>query len=146
MASAAAASATGTARGTMQGSWRPWTESSAFSIASMSTVCCSRPMEGVGFTAMRHMTGAPVEMPPRMPPALLDSTSIWPVSASTFQLSQQKKDSEQRYQQQRRQCAHVEEQPPSHGGLGFFQFGKRKPGHGPSPSFSMTVFSMASLP
>ena len=39
MARAAAASATGTARGTMQGSWRPWTESSAFSIASMSTVC-----------------------------------------------------------------------------------------------------------
>ena len=45
MARAAAASATGTARGTMQGSWRPWTESSAFSMASMSTVCCSRPME-----------------------------------------------------------------------------------------------------
>lgn len=64
MARAAAASATGTARGTMQGSWRPWTESSAFSIASMSTVCCSRPMEGVGFTAIRHMTGAPVEIPP----------------------------------------------------------------------------------
>ena len=62
----------------------------------------------------------------------------------TFQLSQQKKDGEQRYQQQRRQCAHVEEQPPSHGGLGLFQFGKRKPGHGPSPSFSMTVFSMDS--
>ena len=40
-------------------------------------------MEGVGFTAMRHMTGTPVEMPPRMPPALLDSTSISPVSAST---------------------------------------------------------------
>ena len=39
-------------------------------------------MEGVGFTAIRHMTGAPVEMPPRMPPALLDSTSILPVSAS----------------------------------------------------------------
>lgn len=49
-----------------------------------------------------------------------------------------------RYQQQRRQCAYIEKQPPSHGGLGLFQFGKRKPGHGPSPSFSMTVFSMDS--
>ncbi len=46
MARAAVASATGTARGTMQGSWRPWTESSAFSMASMSTVCCSRPIGG----------------------------------------------------------------------------------------------------
>ena len=62
----------------------------------------------------------------------------------TFQLSQQKKDGEQRYQQQRRQCAHIEKQPPAHGGLGLFQFGKRKPGHGPSTSFSMTVFSMDS--
>jgi len=28
------------------------------------------------------MTGAPVEMPPKIPPALLDSTSILPFSAS----------------------------------------------------------------
>ena len=88
-ARAQAASATGTARGTMQGSWRPRTTRSAFSIRSRSTLGWCRPMDGVGLRAMRHTTGRPVVMPPRMPPALLDCGQTRPSStryASLFSL------------------------------------------------------------
>ena len=59
----------GTARGTMQGSWRPRTASFASSIRESDTLSCSRAMEGVGLTAVRKISGMPLVMPPRMPPA-----------------------------------------------------------------------------
>jgi len=70
MVIAATASTTGTARGTMQGSWRPSTVKVLSSIEEMLMVCCSLAMDGVGFMPTRKTMGIPVEMPPKIPPAL----------------------------------------------------------------------------
>src|SRR4030095_10872780 len=68
---ASIASPIGTARMPTHGSWRPLTETSVF-VPFLSTVSRGVRIEEVGFTAKRATTGCPVEMPPRMPPALLD--------------------------------------------------------------------------
>src|SRR5436190_9321055 len=65
------ASPTGTARMPTQGSWRPLVEISA-SCPNRSTVRRGVRIDEVGFTAKRATIGWPVEMPPRIPPALLD--------------------------------------------------------------------------
>ena len=73
-ARAATASYTGTALGTIHGSWRPPTVIVVFSFVSKSTVACSLEIVGVGFTATSKTIGAtvpPTEMPPRMPPQRL---------------------------------------------------------------------------
>ena len=71
MAHAATASTTGTARVRAVASWRPWTVSLAGAMRSRSTESCSMPMLLMGFSAQRKCRGAPVLIPPRMPPALL---------------------------------------------------------------------------
>ena len=63
-----AASTTGTARGTIQGSWRPWISRGASRCSESDTLSCRRAMEAVGFTAARNTTGMPVVMPPKIPP------------------------------------------------------------------------------
>ena len=50
---AAAASITGTARGTMHGSWRPWTSSGASAFCERDTLSWRWAMEAVGFTDIR---------------------------------------------------------------------------------------------
>src|SRR5581483_8028795 len=62
---------TGTARGTMHGSWRPFTRSSAGSPVRRSTVCCVRGMLLVGLNAARKRSGMPVVSPPSAPPLWL---------------------------------------------------------------------------
>src|SRR5918995_687208 len=67
---ASIASATGTARGTTEGSWRPSTRIVRGSML-ISIVSCSRATEEVGLIANRTTISSPDEMPPRVPPALL---------------------------------------------------------------------------
>ena len=50
--------------------------------------------------------------------------------AGAFQLTQQEQTRQQCRQEQRSQRAHVAKQPVTHGGVGAFQFGKQKFGHG----------------
>src|SRR5882724_2317050 len=74
---ASIASPTGTARIPTQGSCRPLVTTSMFSP------CLVTPLRGVGielvgFTANRTTMSWPVEMPPRMPPALLERNVTWP--------------------------------------------------------------------
>ena len=78
---AAAASKQGTARGTMQGSWRPWITKVVFSPRDRDTLSWGWPMEGVGFTAAWKTRGMPLVMPPRIPPAWLVRVRTWPVSS-----------------------------------------------------------------
>src|SRR3989442_6426898 len=59
---AATFSTTGTARGTMQGSWRPVTMISVGVIVSRSTDCCGGAIDAVGLTATRKVTGIPFEI------------------------------------------------------------------------------------
>ena len=70
-ARAAAASITGTARGRMQGSWRPVTERTASSPVDRSTVSWGLEMEGVGRMVTWNSTGMPLVMPPLTPPERL---------------------------------------------------------------------------
>ena len=70
------ASATGTMRGTMQGSWRPPMEITV-GVPAVSTVCWGFCTLGVGLTASRTTTSSPLEMPPRMPPAWLEAKPSW---------------------------------------------------------------------
>src|SRR5699024_4607406 len=69
--SAVTASTTGTARGTIQGSWRPWMVRRVFSMVFRSTVSCSRGMEAVGLKPTFTTRCIPVVMPPSTPPAWL---------------------------------------------------------------------------
>src|SRR5437879_12376517 len=57
---AATFSTTGTARGTMQGSWRPVTMISVGVMVSRSTDCCGVAIDAVGLTATRQATGTPI--------------------------------------------------------------------------------------
>jgi len=66
---AAAASITGTALGTIQGSWRPFTRIVVISLVLRENVCWGREIDGVGLIAARKIRGIPVVMPPRIPPA-----------------------------------------------------------------------------
>ena len=50
--------------------------------------------------------------------------------AGAFQLTQQEQTRQQCRQEQRGQRTHVAQQPVTHGGVGTFQFGKQKFGHG----------------
>src|SRR5665811_2071962 len=68
------ASPMGTARMPTHGSWRPFVDTSV-SLPVVSMVSRVLRIEEVGFTAKRATTGCPVEMPPRIPPALLDMNS-----------------------------------------------------------------------
>lgn len=68
MAMAAAASITGTARGTIQGSCRPWICKVVSSMVSKFTLRCGWKMDGVGFTAARNRSGIPFVIPPKIPP------------------------------------------------------------------------------
>ena len=68
---ASIASPIGTARMPTQGSWRPLVETSTSSPARL-IVRRGVRIDEVGLTAKRATTGWPVEMPPRMPPALLE--------------------------------------------------------------------------
>ncbi len=65
------ASPTGTARMPTQGSWRPLVEISV-SLPKRSMVRRGVRIDEVGLTAKRTTMGWPDEMPPRMPPALLE--------------------------------------------------------------------------
>ena len=80
-ATAAADSMTGTALGTMHGSWRPFIESVVSQPFCRSTVFCSIEIEGVGFTAARKTIGIPLVMPPRAPPWLLVRVRTAPFSS-----------------------------------------------------------------
>src|SRR5437667_2637589 len=62
---AATFSTTGTARGTMQGSWRPVTAMSGGVIFSRSTDRCGGAMDAVGLTATRKVLGVPFVIAPR---------------------------------------------------------------------------------
>ena len=66
------ASPTGTARMPTQGSWRPLVEISVSSPAVL-TVWRGVRIELVGLTAKRTTMSWPEEMPPKMPPALLEA-------------------------------------------------------------------------
>src|SRR2546426_1734511 len=77
---AATFSTTGTARGTMQGSWRPVTTMSAGVIVSRSTDRCGVAIDAVGLTATRKVTGIPFVIPPRIPPAWFVSVTTRPAS------------------------------------------------------------------
>src|SRR5659263_57730 len=68
--SATIASATGTMRGGIDGSWRPVIFIRVSFIALRSTVRCSLEIDGVGFTAILQTIGSPLLIPPRIPPAL----------------------------------------------------------------------------
>lgn len=70
MVSRAMAFNTGTMRGMALMSCRPPMVNGA-SVFSAVATSCSWAMEGMGLTAARSTIGAPLEMPPRMPPALL---------------------------------------------------------------------------
>ena len=72
------ASITGTARTATHGSWRPLSARRASLISFKSTLSCSMKIEDVGLNAARTTTGSPVEMPPRMPPALFDAKTTRP--------------------------------------------------------------------
>ncbi len=65
--SAAIASTTTTALGTMTGSWRPVMEMLVFSPSAV-TVSCSLAIDGVGFTAARTRMACPSLIPPSIPP------------------------------------------------------------------------------
>lgn len=77
---AAAASTQGTARGTMQGSCRPAISIVVSRMAARSTVRCRRAMDGVGLNAARNTSGAPVVMPPRIPPQRFVSVIALPAA------------------------------------------------------------------
>src|SRR5438876_8833362 len=77
---AATFSTTGTARGTMQGSWRPVTTMSAGVIVSRSTDRCGVAIDAVGLTATRKVTGIPFVIPPRIPPAWFVAVTTRPPS------------------------------------------------------------------
>ena len=77
MTHATMASPTGTARMPTQGSWRPLVEISV-SRPCRSTVLRGVRIDEVGLTAKRATTGWPVEIPPRMPPALFERNSGLP--------------------------------------------------------------------
>lgn len=64
---AAMDSTTTTARGTMTGSWRPFTEICLLP-PSFVMVDCSLEIEGVGLTDTRKKMSLPSLMPPRIPP------------------------------------------------------------------------------
>ena len=72
---------TGTARWTTQGSWRPWSSSTAFSPFTMSTVNWVRAMEGVGRMVTSNTRGMPLVMPPLIPPAQFCSALTAPSSS-----------------------------------------------------------------
>jgi hypothetical protein len=59
--------ATGTTRGQMHGSWRPWISTVVVPPPSRAAVC-GLPIEVAGRTATRTTTSAPFEMPPAIPP------------------------------------------------------------------------------
>jgi len=67
---ASIASAIGVARMPTHGSWRPWVTISA-GRPLMSIVRPGRRMLDVGFSAIRATMSCPLEIPPRIPPALL---------------------------------------------------------------------------
>src|SRR3972149_2040635 len=79
---AATFSMTGTARGTMQGSWRPVTTTSVADIVPRSTDRWGFAMDAVGFTTTRKVTGMPVEIPPRIPPARFVAVATRPPSTT----------------------------------------------------------------
>jgi hypothetical protein len=54
---------------------------------SVVTVRCSLLIEGMGLTAARTTRGCPLEMPPRMPPALFERNP-WEVMGSLFRAAQ----------------------------------------------------------
>ena len=73
---------TGTARWTTQGSWRPWSSSTAFSFLAISTVNWGRAMDGVGRMVTSKTTGIPLVMPPLIPPAQFCSAFTEPSSST----------------------------------------------------------------
>ena len=75
---AAAASITGTARGTMHGSCLPLISSSAFSPFCKSTVFCFCAMDGVGLIAALEIIGIPSVIPPKIQPQLFVSVTTSP--------------------------------------------------------------------
>src|SRR6266571_4425108 len=77
---AAAFSTTGTARGTMQGSWRPVTTTFVGCIVSRSTDRCGLAIDAVGLTTTRNVTGMPSVIPPRIPPAWFVAVTTRPAS------------------------------------------------------------------
>ena len=78
MAMAAAASTTGTALSTTQGSCLPLTSMMTGVWVLRSTVFCFMATEGVGLKAVLNTMGIPEAMPPRMPPWLLDVVTTFP--------------------------------------------------------------------
>src|SRR6185437_1731198 len=71
------ASPTGTPRMPTQGSWRPLVATST-SLPWRSTLFFGMRIELEGLTAKRSTMSWPVEMPPKMPPALFDRNSTLP--------------------------------------------------------------------
>ena len=71
---------TGTARCTMQGSWRPLISISTSSPVRRSTLSWGRAMEGVGRRVTSKTTGMPLVMPPLTPPERLVLVRICPFS------------------------------------------------------------------
>ena len=60
--------AIGAARMPTHGSWRPWVLT-IVGIPCLSTVCRSRRIDDVGFSAIETRIAWPLEIPPRIPPA-----------------------------------------------------------------------------
>src|SRR6266581_2310155 len=83
---AAAFSTTGTARGTMQGSWRPVTTTFVGCIVSRSTDRCGLAIDAVGLTTTRNVTGMPSVIPPRIPPAWFVAVTTRPASTTNGSL------------------------------------------------------------
>lgn len=80
---AAMDSTTTTARGTMTGSWRPFTEICLLP-PSFVMVDCSLEIEGVGLTDTRKKMSLPSLMPPRIPPEWLVSLMIFPSGSLVY--------------------------------------------------------------
>ena len=72
-------STTTTALGTIIGSCLPFIVISSFSLF-LFTVSCFNDMDGVGLNAARITISLPSEIPPSIPPALLDSLTIFQFS------------------------------------------------------------------
>ena len=82
---ATAASMTGAARVTMQGSCLPLMTSGSTLRSTRFRVICSLEIDAVGLMAARTMMGMPLVMPPKIPPLLL--VSVLTVSPSRYMRS-----------------------------------------------------------
>ena len=70
----------GVARMPTQGSWRPWVLTMTGS-PDLSIERRSRRIDEVGLTAIDTTMSCPVEMPPRMPPALFETKPFGVISS-----------------------------------------------------------------